>query len=462
MFVGREKELAALNKLFAEDCFQMVVIYGRRRIGKTTLISEFISGKPAIFFTAQEINDAMNLAQFSKKIYSHFDIPESAGAFGNWSSAFEFLAKKAKERRFVLAFDEFPYAVSANRSLKSILQTAIDHDFKDSGLFMILCGSQVGFMENEVLGYKSPLFGRRTAQMKLDGFGYSDAGKMLGSFCVEDRIKLYACVGGTPHYLSQIKASESFEENIKRLFFDISGYLYNEPMMLMQQELREPALYNSITAAIAGGATRLNEIAAKISEDSPKVSKYLQTLVNLQIVRKAYPFGENPQNSRRGIYRIADNCYNFWYRFVFLNKPEIESGNGEIIADTEVFGDKLSSYIGRLPFETICLQYLQSANISGALPFAATSFGSWWGNDPKEKSQTDFDVIAANRNSGQLVIGECKWRGSANLAGEVRKLRSKEHLLAEFSDRYYYVFLKNPPKEWQKEDRVTVVTAEML
>ena len=462
MFIGRETELAELNRLYVEDAFQMVVVYGRRRIGKTTLISEFISDKPAILFTAQEVNDPLNLALFSKKIYNFFGIPESAGAFTSWVGALEFLAEKARERRFVLAFDEFPYAVSANRSLKSILQTAIDHDFKNSGLFMILCGSHVGFMENEVLGYKSPLFGRRTAQLKLDGFDYYDAGKMLGKFSDEDKLKLYACIGGTPHYLSQIKVSESFEENVKRLFFSNSGYLFNEPVMLLQQELREPAMYNSIVAAIADGATKLNEISVKISEDSPKVSKYLQTLVNLQIVDKVYPFGENPQNSRRGIYRIADNCYNFWYRFVFPNKPEIESGNGELIAEMEVFSERLSSYIGKPPFETICLQYLHRANRSKKLPIVATSFGSWWGNDPREKVQTDFDVVAANRGSKQIILGECKWRSGVNLDFEIKKLTNKEHLLAEFKERYFYLFLKTPPEGKQTTQGATLVTTKEL
>ena len=462
MFVGREKELASLNKLYEEDAFQMVVIYGRRRIGKTTLISEFVSNKPAIFFTAQEVNDALNLRQFSKKIYSFFDIPESAGAFGSWNDAFEFLAKKAKERRFILAIDEFPYAASANHSLKSILQTAIDHDFKNTGLFIILCGSHVGFMENEVLGYKSPLFGRRTAQIKLEGFDYFDAGKMLDGFSSEDKLKLYACVGGAPHYLSQIKASESFEENIKRLFFNTAGYLYNEPMMLLQQELREPAMYNSIIAAVAGGATRINEIAAKIYEESTKVSKYLQTLVSLQIVQKVYPFGENPQKSRKGLYRIADNCYDFWYTFVFPDKPEIDAGSGDIIADSKAFGDMLSSYIGKPPFETICLQYLQRVNRTGKLPFTATSFGSWWGADPKEKTQTDFDVIAANRSTRQIVLGECKWRSNISLSAEAEKLISKAHILAEYTDRHYCIFVKTPKKEKVALDGITVVTTEEL
>lgn len=155
-------------------------------------------------------------------------------------------------------------------------------------------------MENEVLGYKSPLFGRRTAQFKLEGFDYYDAARMLEGFCDEDKIRLYSCIGGTPHYLVQVSPHETFEENIQRLYFDISGYLYNEPMMLLQQELREPAMYNSIISVIARGASRLNEIATGISEESSKVNKYLQTLINLQIVRKVYPFGEDPGGQPAG------------------------------------------------------------------------------------------------------------------------------------------------------------------
>ena len=462
MFIGRDRELTTLNNLYNESTFQMVVIYGRRRIGKTTLILEFISDKPSIFFTAQEVNDTLNLRQFSKKVYNFFDLPESTGAFDSWNSAFDFIADRAKERQFILAFDEFPYAASANRSLKSILQIAIDHSLKNTGLFLILCGSQVGFMENEVLGYKSPLFGRRTAQIKLEGFDYSDAGKMLSNFNARDRVKLYACVGGTPQYLSQIKATESFEENIRRLYFDRSGYLYNEPAMLLQQELREPAMYNSIITAIAGGASRLNEIATKVCEDSPKVSKYLQTLVNLQIVNKVYPFGENPKNSRRGIYRIADNCYSFWYCFVFPYIPEVESGSGDIIAGAVLSGEVLSTFIGSPPFEAICLQYLRRMNAAKMLPITATSFGTWWGVDPVEKKQADFDVIAANRQTRQIVLGECKWRENVDYRAESEKLINKGRLLPDYTERHYYLFVKQQLEEAQRFNGVRIVTTDML
>ena len=207
--------------------------------------------------------------------------------------------------------------------------------------------------------------------------------------------------------------------------------------------------------------SRLNEIATKISEDSQKVNKYLQTLVNLQIVQKVYPFGENPQNSRKGIYRILDNCYAFWYSFVFPNRPEIESGSGDIIAE-DLFGDRLTTYIGKPPFETVCMQYLQRANRNKKLPFAATSFGSWWGTDPKEMAQTDFDVIAANRNKRQIILCECKWKKDVSTAAEAKKLMSKNHLLSEYEERHYYIYTKAIPEEKNNTERVTVITIDAM
>lgn len=447
MFVGRDREIAGLESLYQKEVFQMVVLYGRRRIGKTTLISQFLKNKPAIFFTAQEANDKMNLMEFSKCIYRFFGLPETTGGFQSWSDAFAFLADKAKEQRFILAFDEFPYAANENRGLCSVLQNAIDHQFRDSSLFLILCGSQIGFMENEVLGYKSPLFGRRTAQIKLEGLDYYDAAKLLGNFTQEECIQFYACLGGTPHYLAQVDRGESFEENMIRLYFDISGYLYNEPMMLLQQELREPALYNSIVSAVASGATRINEIALRIGEENSKVAKYLKTLIDLHIITKKYPFGDNPEKSRKAIYLLADNCYLFWYRFVFPSQPEIESGNGDIIAGRIFSGEQFPAYIGKPAFEDICLQFLRRINRNAILPFTGTSFGSWWGNDPRERKQADFDVIMADREQRQILLGECKWRNQSPDIKAVTSFLEKDYLMPEYKEFFHCFFSKVPFSE---------------
>lgn len=466
MFVGRETELNTLEKLYKKNGFQLVVLYGRRRIGKTTLINKFIMNKPNIFFVAQEANDFMNLEILSRKIYEFFGMPSGMGGFRSWQDAFDFLAEKALEKRFILAIDEFPYAVEENRSIKSILQNVIDHKLKNTSMFIILCGSHMSFMENEVLGYKSPLFGRRTAQIKLESFDYIDSSKLISSYSNEDKVRFYSCIGGTPHYLSQIDTSESFEDNIKDLYFNISGYLYDEPMMLLQQELRVPAMYNSIITAIASGCSRLNEISTKINEESSKTIKYLNTLIELKIIHKEYPFGEDIATSRKGVYRISDYCYNFWYRYVFPNKPGIEQGAGNLIAEIEVF-PKLSEYIGKPAFEEICRQYVIRQNKVLQIPFIATSFGSWWGNDSKEKKQADIDVITANKNEKKIILGECKWKNQYNDFVEIQKLMDKTYLFPEYKEFYFMFFSKIPfsvkAKDLEKEiPNLTLVDLDML
>ena len=452
MFISRTRELAALQRLYNRDKFQMVVIYGRRRVGKTTLVSEFIKGKPAVFFSAQEANDRLNLQMFSEKVYEYFNIPKTTGAFANWNDALKFIADKAQTQKFILAIDEFPYIAESNRSIKSILQNIIDHELLQSKLYLILCGSQISFMENDVLGYKSPLFGRRTAQMMIEGFDYYDAAKMLNSLSEyplssqisnEDKIKYYSCIGGTPHYLAQVDAGMSFEDNIKELFFQPQGYLYGEPAMLLQQELREPAMYNSIIAAIAAGASRLNDISTKIGEETSKTIKYIKTLIALKILQKAYPFGENPEHSRKGIYMIADNCYRFWYRYVFMHKTGVETGIGGEVADALVFPE-LSGFIGKPAFEEICRQYIIRQNKNKTLPFLASNFGVWWGTDNREKTAADIDIIAENKAEKKILLCECKWKNEPSDAANIKKLMSKSYLLPGY-DEYYFIFFSKSP-----------------
>jgi len=443
MFFGRAKELEVLEKLYRKSGFELLVLYGRRRIGKTTLISHFIQDKPAIFFTAQEANDKINLQIFSNMIYQFFKLEKmELPAFTDWNSAFLFLAEKSLRKRHILVFDEFPYAVNANKGLKSILQNVIDHKLKESNIFIILSGSQIGFMENEVMSSKSPLFGRRTAQMKLAGFDYIDASEMLSKFNNEDKIKLFSCIGGTPYYLSRINKQLNFEDNLRALFFDSSGYLYEEPLMLLKQELREGAMYNSIISAIALGATKLNDISTKIGEERSKTIKYIDVLIGLNILDKEFPFGDNTEKSRKGIYRIRDNCYRFWYRYVFLNKPGIEQGIGAVLLKS--FLPDLNSFIGG-PFEEICFQYMIRMNIQRKLPFVFTKSGRWW-----EKS-TEIDMIFSDSSKKQFIFAECKWRNSINDKAVLENLLEKANIFkSEYLKNesaalkiYYYIFSKN-------------------
>ena len=228
----------------------------------------------------------------------------------------------------VFVFDELPYAAQAAPSLPSTLQILIDHEFKQTNICMILCGSNEGFMESNVLGRKSPLYGRRNAQIKLLPFDCFDAALMMPGYTPQQCIELYAMLGGTPYYLEQIDPNASIGENTERLFFDIAGLLYAEPQMLLRQELREPALYTSVLDAIASGATAPKAIANKAGVEETSVGKYLATLIGLDLIEKITPFEAGPR-SRRSIYRIKDPFFAFWYRFV---SPQI--GAIEVAPDT--------------------------------------------------------------------------------------------------------------------------------
>ncbi|MCL1808725.1 MAG: restriction endonuclease, partial [Clostridiales bacterium] len=232
---------------------------------------------------------------------------------------------------------------------------------------------------------------------------------------------------------------KSFEENISDLYFNTAGYLYDEPLMLLKQELREPAMYNSVITAIAGGASRLNEISTKIDEDRAKAIKYLDTLINLRILYKEYPFGDNPAKSRKGVYKISDNCFSFWYRYVFPDRTAVEQGTGKAVLRSIM--PSINSFIGK-PFEEICLQYLIHKNNSDELPFVFTRSGRWWGNNPKTKSQEEIDLILSSSDNKNAIFAECKWRNEIKGAQVLTELMEKASLFENYENKYYYVFSK--------------------
>lgn len=437
MFVGRDYELNSLNKLYEENKFQLAVIYGRRRVGKTTLIKEFCKDKPNIFYVAEEYNDKIALENFSDKILTHFDMKAYISSFESWEKAFMYLGKQSKEERLIVVLDEFPYIVNSNKSIPSLLQNLIDHYLKDTKLFLIICGSSMSFIEREVLSYKSPLYGRRTAQYIIDPFDFFDSSKFFPKYNLEDCVKAYGILGGIPQYLSKFTDESNIQENIKRYILNKSSYLYEEPKNLLKQELREPALYNSIIEAIANGSTKLNEIATKVGENTDKCAKYIKTLLELRILRKETPAGEEGI-SRKSIYRLQDNLFKFWYRFVFDNVSLIEQ---EMI--DHVYGEKiqpeLSNYLGAV-FEDICTEYLKRKNKKMELPFVFDKIGRWWGNNPIKKREEEIDILAINKQNA--LFGECKWTNSPVDMGVVNSLIEKSSIL-NYSQKYYIFFSKS-------------------
>ncbi|MBT1162013.1 MULTISPECIES: ATP-binding protein [Bifidobacterium] len=444
MFVGREHELSVMQNLWERDDFQMLVVYGRRRVGKTALLDEFARGRDTLMFTARQQTSAANLRDFSREIYRFFGEPASRPAFELWQDAFDFVADKVRQnssRRILLVFDEFPYAAMNEKALPSILQVAIDHGFQNANMMMVLCGSNEGFMESEVLGYKSPLYGRRTAQMRVKPFDVFDTARMISFASPEDIVRYYATLGGTPYYLKQLHADRSYEENISRLAFDTSGLLYEEPLMLLRQELRDIAVYNSVMDAIGSGATRQNDIAGKAGlVSSSSASKYLSVLSDLGLIKRNVPFGEDAAHSRKGLWSFADPFFAFWYRFVGPNTDRIERGDGDLVL-SDISGPALDTYVGQ-QYETVCGQWLVRANRKGLLPFRATTFGKWWGTDPIAREQTDIDAIAANQQDKTIMLGECKWKNNLDVAQTITTLRSRAGLIPGYDNRYYALFVK--------------------
>lgn len=436
VFIGRERELERLNARYQSNQFEFAVFYGRRRVGKTTLIKEFIQGKPAFYYMALEGTRKENLSGLSKVLLGNENdmaVPE----FSDFETLLGYLDQLSrKQERCVVVIDEFPYLAASYPSISSMLQSHIDQCWKNGKLFLILCGSSMSFMEEQVLGYKSPLYGRRTAQFKIKPFTYFETCRMLPGFTPEEQAILHGITDGIPEYLSRIDPNKTMDQNIIDLFFDESGRLFEEPANLLKQELREPASYHSIITAIAGGASRMNEIATKTGLETSGCSNQITALINLGIVKKEVPITDAPAG-RKTLYRLEDSMFLFWYRFVRSNASSISRGIGETIY-WQIVKPQLSDFMGSV-FEEICKQFLYLPQIYATLPFPVGEIGRWWGNNPQKKRQEEIDLMAVLDN--QAFFGECKWRNEPIDAGIIQTLIERGNLF-HYEKKYYFLFSK--------------------
>jgi len=436
MFIGREKELKNLNKLYAADKFQFPVIYGRRRVGKTALINEFVKDKDTIYFTAIESNSKQNLENFSKSIFSYAIESNIAPVFSSFQESLEYVFKLAEKKRIILVIDEYPYLAKSYKAISSILQVIIDKQKDTSKLFLILCGSSMLFMEEEVLGYKSPLYGRRTSQFKILPFEFFESRKYFNNFSNLEMATIYGIVGGTPQYLIQFDDNLSLEENIKDKLLNSTSYLFEEPNNLLKQEVREPAIYNAIISAVATGSTRLSEISSKVGEETSACSAYLKNLISLGIIKKEKPLTE--KSSKKSIYIIADNLFRFWYRFVPDNISIIQKEMTEVAYKN--INEQLPSYMGYV-FEEICKQYLWELNKNGNAAISFTDLGRWWGNDSLNKCEVEIDIMCIGDKNSALFC-ECKWINEKVDTAVLDTLISRSKLF-HYTDVYLYLFAKS-------------------
>ncbi len=423
MFVNRVSELELLEKHFTSGKAELFVLYGRRRVGKTELLARFCEGKRSIFFVSDLGSEISLRTSLSAAVNMTLFGPNQMNAvYSTWEDLLNAVAQAAQSERLVLVLDEFPYLVTAYPPLATILQRVWDQILKNSQIMLVLCGSYIGMMEETILGYQAPLYGRRTAQYLLEPLQFKDARLFYPSFDLEDQIRAYAVYGGTPAYLHTIQPKQTLRENILEGILTRGSFLYDEVRFVLQQELREPRNYFAILQAIAMGKTRLNEI--KQATGIEGATAYLDTLQQLHLVERIVPVTEShPHKSRRGIYRLKDHYLRFWFRYVHPNRSQLELGGAKLILDHEVMAT--IDHFASLTFEEVCQQFLWQSGFSEKLAFLPTHIGNWW------KANEEIDLIVVGKRYAILV--ECKWSfkrvGIDILADLERKAQLVKHEL---------------------------------
>lgn len=444
MFFNREQELKDLEQRYHSKKPELFVLYGRRRIGKTELLLQFCKDKHSIYFLASQLKERDHLNQIIEVAKHKISDPLLNNmTFNDWESVLVYFAEKSSEGRLVVVLDEFQYLCEDNPALPSLIQRFWDLHGKNSNLFLILCGSHVSFMENEVLAERSPLYGRRTGQLKLQPLTYRDSGKFYPEFTSKEKTLIYGILGGVPTYLSRftLENSEhlyetyhkSIEQNIIQELITPQGYLFDEVNFLLRTELREPRTYASILQAVAGGMTRLNELSQRVGLNTTSANKYISVLRELGLVKRIVPLTERaPEKSKKGIYKISDNYVKFWYRFVLPYQSLIESGNSSLVFN-QMITPNLSQYMGDI-FEDVCRQYVHHY-WHEKIEIAPTRVGAHW------DSELEIDIVTNNIDES-IWFGECKWWKSSVGENVLNQLIEKvEKLSIQFkTDPKYMLF----------------------
>ena len=453
MFIGREAELKFLQNKYTEDGGQLIVLYGRRRVGKTETLREFCKDKPHIFFSCTQTTDRVQLRNFSTRMLKE-NIPARnyISEFADWEKAFRsVLDLPYGDQKKLLVIDEFPYMCRGNKSLPSILQNLWDAELRDSNVMMILCGSAMSFIEKELLAEKNPLYGRATGIYKMKEMGFYDAAKFFPDYSDRDKVLSYAVLGGIPHYLRQWNPKLSVDENIKRNILTKGCILYSEVDFLLHQELRETPIYNSIIEAVALGSTKLNDISQKsLVEDTSKTSVYLKNLIELGIVEREFSVDAKTKeqaNSGRGTYRLTDNFFRFWYAFGFANFSQLEDGDVDGVYEY-VVKTALHEFAS-FAFEDICREFVREMQKKNELPFRYAKMGRWFGKttvrDEKASgglrtTETEIDLLAISQDATKYLVGECKFKGVPFSYAEYLDTLAKLSPQKNHAEFYYALF----------------------
>ena len=402
-FIDRQQEMETLQSEYAREGSALVILYGRRRVGKTTLIAEFIKDKNALFFLASEESEVQNRSAFKEKVaeFTDSDLLRNAD-IKSWDVLFRSIMDTPFESKPVIVLDEFQYLGKANPAFPSIFQRIWEEVLKDHSVMVILCGSLISMMESQTLSYGSPLYGRRTAQIRMKQIPFGYYHEFFPDKSRRELIEMYAVTGGVPKYIELFSESRDIYSAVPKCVLNRSGYLYDEPYFLLQQEVTEVGSYFSIIRAIAAGNSKLSAISAVLEIKATSLTKYLKTLIDLDILEREVPITEdNPEKSKKGLYRIKDNYLRFWFAFVYPNMSFIESGHSRIVMD-KIRQSLVPNHIAFV-YEDICRERMWELNANGAWPFNFTKLGRYW------DAKTEIGIAALDPEGKNLILGECKY-----------------------------------------------------
>ena len=430
-FVNRKKELEFLERKYREENPNLIVLYGKRRVGKTELIKNFIQKKKGTYILSTRDSIKENIKETKQKFFEltgkeYFLKLET----NSYYDLFKYLAEEIKEAKQIIVIDEYSYLIELDRGIVSVFQKIWDEILADTKITLILCGSSIRMMETEVLEYKSPLYGRRTGEWKVEPLKFRDTRHFFKNYNTKNLMKIWSVCGGTPYYLSKMNPELSVEENIKKNILTKGEVLYNEPRVLLKEEFREPRTYTLILKYLSLGYSRPGELCTATGIEKGNLSKYLSVLEETHIVKYVLPLGQR----KRGIYTIDDRFFNFWFRFVYPNLSDLEIG----LID-EVFSritKEIDAYYG-LSFENLILEKIQHKEIA-QLQF--NEVRRWWHKDK------EIDIVAINETANEILFCECKWKDNVAPKKILYELKEKSKSVQwnnETRKEYYAIFAKS-------------------
>ncbi|MBI5036975.1 ATP-binding protein [Candidatus Micrarchaeota archaeon] len=441
-FLDREMELEFLNRKHASNQPELIILYGRRRIGKTEILNHFTADKKALYFLGRLESREDTLKRFSHTLTTFFnDARPLSSPLTTWDAIFDYLAAKTSKRETII-MDEFPFLMEKFPEITSVLQDKCDSTFKKTKIMLILCGSSVSSMEKYALDQQSPLYGRRTGQWRVTSLPIHCLQQIFPQYSTEDKIQSYSFLDMIPGYLSKFSPEQSVWANVKEKMLTKGEFLYDEVEFLLREELRDPSNYMSILSAIAGGTTTFSEIHSRTQLDKSLLSKYLYVLERLDITQKITPVTDTHKSklkSKNALYALKDNFFDFWFRFTYPNKQALEEGRADqVLQEVKNTSDYPAKKFEQ--FTTRLLPYLNA--------FQATSYGKWW------NKQNEIDAVALNDKTKQILFCECKWQENVDAKKILAKLQEKTSEVEwHKQDRteYYALFAKSFNKKLREE-----------